>query len=102
MDEFGNRLVTWRKRRGYTQAELAVKLQMNLSNYKQLEYKTQNPRIDTLESILIALDLKFDEFYPELCSKVQELSGIELDLFSNFNLLSDEQKAKVIDLIKSM
>lgn len=60
----GNRIRTIRKQRGLTQEELAEKADMMYQYISGVERGSRNISIDSLEKILIALDVDFVQFFP--------------------------------------
>lgn len=60
----GNRIRTLRKQKGMTQEELAEKADMLYQYISGVERGSRNISIDSLEKILVALDVEYDQFFP--------------------------------------
>jgi transcriptional regulator with XRE-family HTH domain len=101
MKGFGNRVSKIRSDKDLTQTEVADKMGISLNTYKQLEYKTENPKLDTIISLLGVLEATLDDLFPELCNKTQSLSKTESKLFGNFHQLRPDQQEAVLKLIES-
>lgn len=99
---FGERLSKIRKSQNKTQQECADLMCTSINSYRKLEYTADNPRLSTIEKAIKVFGVSLDELFPELCKNIAELGEPEQELLSNFNRLSDDQKAKVIELIKLM
>lgn len=60
MYEFGNRLKLLRKRRGFSQASLGVRINKSKSAISSYESNSQMPPLDVLVSIAQVLDVSLD------------------------------------------
>ncbi|RJE83914.1 XRE family transcriptional regulator [Paenibacillus sp. 1011MAR3C5] len=60
----GNRIRTIRKRKGMTQEALAEKADLMYQYIGGVERGTRNISLDSLEKILIALDVEYNELFP--------------------------------------
>ncbi|MBD8528180.1 helix-turn-helix domain-containing protein [Pseudoxanthomonas sp. CAU 1598] len=59
--DFGDRLAAWRKQRGWTQAQLAEALGLNLTQIKRYETGASQPSLDALRTIALTLNVSLDE-----------------------------------------
>lgn len=59
--DFGDRLSGWRKQRGWTQAQLADALGLNLTQIKRYETGASQPSLDALRTIALTLNVSLDE-----------------------------------------
>ncbi len=63
---FGQRLKTLRKRRKYTQAKLAEKIDVSTNFIGMVERGERNTTIDKVFKIAKALDIKLSQFFETL------------------------------------
>ena len=61
--QFPEYLTTFRKRHGYTQAQMAEKLKISRSTYTNYENGKRSPDLETLEEISDILDCTLDELF---------------------------------------
>lgn len=64
----GERIKYWRKKRGFTQADLARKLEISPVNISQIENGSRSPTISTLELIASALEVELSDLIRDPCS----------------------------------
>lgn len=76
----GERIRSLRKSKSMSQEELAEKVDVHYTYIGQVERGEKNLSIGTLEKVLAALDITFDEFfrYMSLNKNNNELSELEL------------------------
>ena len=85
-DKLGNRIRHYRKKRDWTQEMLALSSGINVSFLGDIERGNKKPSIESLEKLLEALDVTFQEFFAfEADLKIGE-EGTALD-----NLVADLQ-----------
>lgn len=61
--KFHEYLIMFRKRKGYTQAQMAEKLEISRSSYSNYESGNRSPNLDGLERISEILDCSLDELF---------------------------------------
>ena len=66
MAAFGRRLAEVRKQRGFTQQQLAGKLEISLVSIGYIETGKRWPRLVTLYKIAKVLDVKVDQFFKDI------------------------------------
>ena len=96
MSEFAANLKQFRKRKKYSQATLARKLDyghMTIANY---ESGRNEPSIDDLIKIAIILDISLDELVGKNPSKKEEC------FLHEFQKLSEKNQNRILDLIKAL
>ena len=62
-DEIGTRIRQYRKRAGLTQEELALNAGLTVSFLGDIERDTKKPSIESLEKLLKALGISFQDFF---------------------------------------
>jgi len=95
MSDFAANLKQFRKRKNYSQATLAKKLNyghMTIANY---ESGRNEPSIDDLIKIAIILDISLDELVGKNPSK-------EECFLHEFQKLSEKNQNRILDLIKAL
>ncbi|MFF2889641.1 helix-turn-helix domain-containing protein [Paenibacillus sp. NPDC057967] len=75
----GNRIRTIRKQRGLTQEELAEKADMMYQYISGVERGARNISIDSLEKILMALEVDFVKFFPFENAEDQPIEDNEMN-----------------------
>ena len=79
--EVGNRIRQYRKRKGLSQETLALNAGLTVSFIGDIERGTKKPTVESLEKLLVALDVSFVEFFdfeteirpPKDCSALEKL-----------------------------
>ncbi|MCU7837190.1 MAG: helix-turn-helix domain-containing protein [gamma proteobacterium symbiont of Taylorina sp.] len=61
--KFGKRLKYLRKEAGLTQEKLADKINISLDSVSNIERGIQNPKLDTLEKIAKAFNIKLKDLF---------------------------------------
>ena len=61
--QIGNRVRLYRKRKGWTQETLALNSGLNVSFLGDVERGIKKPSIESLEKLLRALEISFQEFF---------------------------------------
>ena len=101
MNNFGKSLSTLRKKKGLSQSLVAEKLEVTSDSYKQMEYRSGNPRLETIIKLLQILEASIEELFPELSNKVGALSPNEKELIAKYSSLNEEQQNAILTLIKT-
>ena len=74
----GERIRALRIERGLSQEQLALKAELNTSFIGQIERGIKSPTITSLEKLVNALDIKFEDFFSfEAPSTIKDTSVIE-------------------------
>ena len=63
MERFSKRIREMRQLRGISQEQLALKAGINVSFLGQIERGTKKPTIETIDKLLKALDISYQEFF---------------------------------------
>ena len=92
----GNKLHEFRKRMGYTQAEIAEKSGISDRTYADIERGTVNMRVETLLRICNALHITPDEI---LTTKEPANSMDSDTLYEKLNLCSSQDKETALKLL---
>jgi transcriptional regulator with XRE-family HTH domain len=93
----GNRLATFRKRMGMTQAELAEAANLSDRAYADIERGSVNMRTETLLRICRALHITPDELLTE---NAQSPTARQDELFSRLNACSPKDKETALRLLE--
>ena len=96
-----------RKRRGFTQSDLAVQLDIHPSMVTRWERDQVQPRITTLEKIASVLDTTVEEImagdYSRVGSTLREVDDPQLmDLFSQVNKLDPRDREALKTVMEAM
>lgn len=76
----GDRIKEARKKRGWTQAELANKLGISYVGVSQWENNQRNPKLETLRQIAMALEVPVSSLMPSTFSEVLEDETLQVFL----------------------
>ena len=60
-EKLGDNIRRYRKKKNFSQEELAAKAKLDLTSVSEIESGLRNPSLKTLHKIALALDLKVDE-----------------------------------------
>lgn len=80
----GNRIQNARKKKGYTQKQLAEICGVATGTIQQYELGKRQPRIEQLDKIASALDIPITEL---ISSDVMDITNSMIELFANSNTL---------------
>ena len=94
MSDFAANLKQFRKRKNYSQATLARKL--NYGHTTIANYESGRNEIDDLIKIAIILDISLDELVGKNPSKKEEC------FLQEFQKLSEKNQNRILDLIKAL
>ncbi len=94
--EIGNKLFSFRKRMGMTQAELAEAANISDRTYADIERGVVNMRVDTLLRICSALHITPDEI---LTDDTETPNALQNDLFMRLDTLSPKDKETALKLL---
>jgi len=93
-EKFGVRIREIRGLRGLSQEQLALKADINVSFLGQIERGTRKPTIDTIDKLLRALDISFEDFFDfghDIASNI-DFSVIDKIVYELKARTQDEQK----------
>lgn len=65
-ETIGNRIKELRKEKGISQEKLALNAELDRTYVAGVESGKRNPSIKSLEKILIALDVSFEDFFKNI------------------------------------
>lgn len=99
----GEQIKFYRQNRGLSQEQLALKANLNVSFLGQVERGLKNPTIETLEKIVIALDITFEEMFSfeKNIDRTKDLTVVDKISFE-LNGRSDEEQLVIYNLIKQI
>ena len=96
MSDFAKNLRKYRKQKGITQVKLGKMLDYGYTAIANYESGRNEPSLDTLMRPAEALDVSVDELLGV------ELKSEEKQLLSSFKKLNDENKYRILDLMKAL
>ena len=96
MSDFAKNLRKYRKQKGITQVKLGKMLDYGYTAIANYESGRNEPSLDTLMRLAEALDVSVDELLGV------ELKSEEKQLLSSFKKLNDENKYRILDLMKAL
>ena len=111
---FSDRLKEARKNAGLTQAQLSEKLGITAQSYSQYETGKRNPKMETLQKIAAALNIKLSELVPisdtldwavekiEENRITREYSALDAAIKENIDKMNESAKKKVYDYTEDL
>jgi len=96
MTDFAKNLRAFRKRKNYTQEELAKKINYGYTAIANYESGRNEPSLDVLAALAELLDVTMDELLGV------KLKTEEKQLIAAFRRLDAENKKKILDLIYTL
>ena len=111
---FSDRLKEARKNAGLTQAQLSEKLGITAQSYSQYETGKRNPKMETLQKIAAALNIKLSELVPmsdtldwavekiEENRIIREYSALDAAIKENLDKMNQSAKKKVYDYTEDL
>lgn len=111
---FSDRLKEARKNAGLTQAQLSEKLGITAQSYSQYETGKRNPKMETLQKIAAALNIKLSELVPisdtldwavekiEENRIIREYSALDAAIKENLDKMNESAKKKVYDYTEDL
>lgn len=99
----GSRIRQYRQQRGYTQEALALSSGLNVSFLGDVERGTKKPSIESLEKLLKALGITFQEFFDfeAEIKPFKDCSALE-KLNIRLQGLSDDEIEMIYDVIQQI
>lgn len=99
----GEQIRVYRQYRGLSQEQLALKANINTTFLGQIERGIKKPTIDTLEKIVNALDITFEEFFnfEKSNSKLRDNTIIDKIVFE-LNTRSNEEQVVIYNFVKQI
>lgn len=94
--EVGGKLFSFRKSKGFTQAEVAEKAGLSDRTYADIERGSVNMRVDTLLKICDALNITPDEI---LTKKTEDIEREKSNLLTIFDELPEKNKKIALKLL---
>lgn len=98
---YGERLRTLRRERGFTQEEVALCAEITTSYYGQLERGTANPTIGMLEKICGVMGISLVDIFTETDTNPLGIDTISMQILHQLSDKTDEEKAVALQLIKT-
>jgi len=101
MERFSKRIRDMRQLRGVSQEQLALKAGINVSFLGQIERGTKKPTIDTIDKLLEALDISYQEFF-DFESDVNQGSAVIDKIIYELKPRSVEEQQLIYDLMRKI
>jgi len=99
----GDKIRNIRKEHGWSQEELAHRAGIHPSHMGQIERGEKSPTIDSIEKIVIALDISFEELFNsiEQINKARD-SSVLVDIVSKLSKRSEKDQIIIRDIIGTL
>lgn len=98
---YGERLRSLRRERGFTQEEVALRAEITTSYYGQLERGTANPSVSMLEKICAVMSISISDIFTDSDTNLLAVDELSMQILYQLNGKSDEEKELVLALIKT-
>ncbi len=101
----GKTIAKLRTHRGWTQAELATKLEMATAHVNRLERDRIQPRAKTVDKLAEVFNISREELLSALEASVEPLAGQDpelSELLGQLSLLDDDQRQALRTFLRSM
>lgn len=98
---YGERLRTLRRERGFTQEEVALRADITTSYYGQLERGTANPTVGMLEKICGVMGISLIDIFTESDTHLFGIDTLSMQILHQLSDKTDEEKALALSLIKT-
>lgn len=72
LNSVSNTIINYRKEKGLTQEKLAEKANLDRTYISGIEREKRNLTISSLETIIIALEVSYDDFFDELKKNLKD------------------------------
>ena len=95
---FVQNLRKYRRKIGFTQAQLAEKVNVSTHHIGMIELSRNNPTLELVERIADALNIKTYELFLDLLSPNEELEQLRQEIRTDMKQLLDETLEKVLNL----
>lgn len=97
----GERIRELRTKRGISQEQLALRAEITTAYLGLLERNLKNPTVKVLGKICDSLDISLAEFFDDSKSQGDNDDVLSLQILSQINNCSVEEKKAILQLIKS-
>ena len=101
MERFSKKVRDMRQLRGISQEQLALKAGINVSFLGQIERGTKKPTIDTIDKLLEALDISYQEFFDFESNIAQDATIIDKIIYELKPRPLEEQQL-IYDLMRKI
>jgi len=101
MERFSKRVRDMRQLRGISQEQLALKAGINVSFLGQIERGTKKPTIDTIDKLLDALDISYQDFF-DFESDVNQGSAVLDKIMYELKPRPVEEQQLIYDLMRKI
>lgn len=99
----GQRIRTYRQFRGLTQEELAEKAEVHPTYIGQVERGEKNLTVNTLEKILTASDLSFNDFFQHIdAQKENDMAGLCYEIIHRQEFKKQEEILRLLTNIENI
>lgn len=99
--DYGERLRQCRRERGFTQEEIALRSNITVSYYGQIERGIANPTIETLNKICITMNISITDIFTEADSNLLGIDAISMQILHFLSDKTEEEKSTALALIKT-
>ncbi len=96
----GNRIKELRTQRGISQEQLALRSEITTTYLGLLERNLKNPTVKVIGKICDSLDISLSEFFENTVPDTTD-DILSLEIFSQIRNCSNEEKAVVLQLVKT-
>lgn len=102
-DKIGNQIRIHRNNLGLSQEELAFKADLNVSFLGQIERGKKKPTIDTIEKIVTALNITYQELFSfENSNETPIANGTINKIVFELNSLSEDEQESIYQIVKKI
>ena len=98
---YGERLRSLRRERGFTQEEVALRAEITTSYYGQLERGSANPSVAMLEKICAVMGISISDIFTEADTNLLGIDPLSMQILHQLNGKTDEEKELILSMIKT-
>lgn len=97
LKQMGRKIKEARERKGYTQEQLAEKLNLSVQHVSVIERGVKAPRLETFVHIANELDVNADYLLEDLLSVSAQLASSEL--YDRMEGVSEREKKRILEVV---
>lgn len=94
----GRKIKAAREKKGYTQEQLAERVNLSVQHISVIERGIKAPKLETFVNIANELDVNADFFLADLLSVSSQLQSNEL--FDKLDGIPEKEKRRILDVVK--
>lgn len=98
---YGERLRSLRRERGFTQEEVALRADITTSYYGQIERGSANPSVALLEKICAVMGISISDIFTDADTNPLNIDALSMQIIYQLNGKSDEEKELILSIIKN-